>query len=135
MSLTPSPPTIREDWNRRLAALVSQGNDRSATANLQIALLDALLARYGEWEAAAKPARFAMPGKAFAHRDALLAQHGLTKSFEIVRNERQAHDRMARVLKRMAATNEEPEVATQEAEGGFAPMTKNVRRANRWRRG
>jgi hypothetical protein len=132
MSGTPRQPTILEDWRRRREALAALGDARPAVANVQLAILDAVLARFGAWPESARPAAFALPGRAFRERTQLLAEHGLARYAATVRTEKQAHERMSRVLGRMAAV---PAEAAEEApaEAEFAPLPKDVRRANRWR--
>jgi hypothetical protein len=128
---TPGRLTLHEDWQRRRAALVRQGSARTPTGDLQLQMLDAMLARYGESAVGSRAARFALPSRTFARRDALLAEHGLAKECGTIRNERQAHDRMARVLERMA-TSHEPGAAAPRKEV-FIATTKDGRRANRLR--
>src|SRR2546428_1229646 len=142
-------PTLRDDWRERRAFLARAG-DGSEFVDVQLRVLDFLLKRYGDSPEAARPAQFPLPSAIYINQRAVLVHHHLGKHLASgVKSPREAQERMASILHRMAEpapgerlileaatpSTEHPKAEPEEAETnvvasfpGESPETREARR-------
>ncbi len=95
-------PTLRDDWQERRAFLARADRD-SEWVDTQLRVLDFLLKRYGDSPEAGRPAQFPRPSAIYINQRAVLVHHHLGKHLASgVKSPREAQERMATILERMA---------------------------------
>ncbi|HEV3005015.1 MAG TPA: hypothetical protein VGX78_11170 [Pirellulales bacterium] len=130
-----STPTLYEDWSARRHRLANLGAEAGPHAAIELRLLDYLLRRFRGSPEADRPAVFRLTAELIVNERAaavhlrarVIQQHLAQGNWVQIANARQAQERVASVLRRMASST-----PVEDASGEFETrISGNKRRRNR----
>jgi hypothetical protein len=97
-------PSLYEDWQARRSRLAALVGQLGPHVTIELCVLDFLLRQYRDSLEAAKPARFPVRSQLVVNERAAVVHNHLAQGrFDQVTSARQAHDRVASIVRRMTS--------------------------------